>query len=303
MDTIKQLYKPPKKYQNSYIATNPREEYQADIMYMPNQYKKNDDYVLCVIDVGTKIADARILKNKTSKETLESMKEIISYMGKPQQIYCDSGGEFNSKEFKHWATVNNIKMIYTTRHAPFVERFNQTIKRMLYMHMEEFGYKTWGKELLSRMIRNYNNRFHRSIKMKPLEASKNWTKAHENIQLNALPVKYKNLYNIGDKVRILNKTAYKHSYLPNWSKRVYTINDKQNGEYILNNGKSYHYNDILLIDQSPQARNITEPDLEDEHSKIVKEKKRHQIFRREDIKEENIINQPRIRKKKEILNL
>ena len=76
MDTIKQLYKPPKKYQNSYIATNPREEYQADIMYMPNQYKKNDDYVLCVIDVGTKIADARILKNKTSKETLESMKEI-----------------------------------------------------------------------------------------------------------------------------------------------------------------------------------------------------------------------------------
>lgn len=323
-DPLHQIFQPINKIQNSYIADHPLEEFQIDIIYMPNTHRKSDDYVLTCIDVGTKIADARLLKDKTTNEAIRAMDEIISRMGKPKQIYCDSGGEFTSKEFKKWAEDNDINMFYTLQHAPFIERFNQTIKGRIYKYITHYGYETWNADLLKDMIENYNNSYHRIIGMTPNKAKDNWEKAKENIILNALPVKDKYNIKVGDKVRIINKQgAYKHSYLPNWSKQIYTVDKIENGigggEYYLD-GKDGEFleNDLLHIpndtyevytpverfkelpiDITRQIQSFLQP--VNQKVKYIKEKKARQYLRKMDIDESNIVDKPRERKSTQFL--
>lgn len=323
-DPLHQIFQPINKIQNSYIADYPLEEFQIDIIYMPNTHRKNDDYVLTCIDVGTKIADARILNDKTSKEAIRAMTDIIQDMEKPKQIYCDSGGEFTSTDFKNWAKDNNINMFYTLQHANFIERFNQTIKDRIYKYITHYGYETWNKDLLKDMIENYNNSYHRIIGMTPNEAKENWEKAKENIMLHALPVKDKYNIQVGDKVRTINKQGtYKHSYLPNWSKQIYQVERIENGtggaEYYLH-GKEGEYleNDLLHIpndtyeiytpverfQQLPVdiTRHIQEY-LQPVNQKVkhIKEKKAKQYLKKHEIDEANIIDKPRERKATQFL--
>ena len=88
---------------------------------------------------------------------------------------------------------------------------------------------------LDKLVNKYNNSYHRSIKMKPIDAS---LKVNENIIRN-------NLYNfnitnkepkftIGDRVRVsLLKNTFEKSYISNWSEEIFIIDDikKSNVHY------------------------------------------------------------------------
>ena len=88
---------------------------------------------------------------------------------------------------------------------------------------------------LDKLVNEYNNSYHRSIKMKPILASK---KLNENIIRN-------NLYNfkitnkkpkflIGDKVRVsLLKNTFEKSYTSNWSEEIFIIDDIKNLMFII----------------------------------------------------------------------
>ena len=64
-------------------------------------------------------------------------------MGVPDSIYCDEGSEFTNKKFLQLLDTKNIKIIYATNHAPFVESFNRTMKRMMDRYMEFNELTTW----------------------------------------------------------------------------------------------------------------------------------------------------------------
>ena len=80
---------------------------------------------------------------------------------------------------------------------------------------------------LDKLVNEYNNFYHRSIKMKPINASK---KSNENIVRNNLyDFKYtnkKSKFSIGDKVRIsLLKNTFEKSYISNRSEEISIIDD------------------------------------------------------------------------------
>ena len=123
---------------------------------------------------------------------------------------------------------NNIKL-YSTNNSEIksavIERFNRTFKNMMYKKFTE-NKNTIFYNILDELVNNYNNKYHSTVKMTPIEASK---KVNEN--------KIKNIYNfektkkpgkfkIGDRVRIsLEKNIFEKSYETNWTEEIFVIYD------------------------------------------------------------------------------
>lgn len=307
-----QAYKRPNKKYNSYVASKPREEFQIDIMYMTNNRKNNDDYILTCIDVGTKIADAEIIRNKTPSEVLKGFLLITERMGKPDQIYADSGSEWKGAFLKH-VQDNDIKLITVLTHAPFVERFNQTLKNMIYKHLQQHGYNEWNDSLLKRMIKTYNHTYHSVIEMTPRQALKDWDKAQINIYKHAKVYRPKGkkhrVFKVGDKVRLLKKAGFKQrSFLPYYTLGTYTIERIEDEKYYITGiDKPYLKHQLRHATDTKDENEYTSSDEDNRHDNIheqvTKTKKNNQFFRREDIDKNNILHTKRERKPVNRLNL
>ena len=123
---------------------------------------------------------------------------------------------------------NNIKL-YSTNNSEMksavVERFNRTFKNMMYKNFTENNNVIF-YNILDELVNNYNNKYHSTIKMTPIDGSK---KINEN--------KLKNIYNfentkkpgkfkIGDKVRLsLEKNIFEKGYDTNWTQKIFVIYD------------------------------------------------------------------------------
>lgn len=114
--------------------------HQADLLFLPedNGYK----YALVVVDVGSRLIDARPLKTKESDEVLEAFKKIYSgQILKPPTnvISVDSGHEFLSgvKNYFEKELKVQIKKAKPGRHRQqsIVERKNKDIGKLLFKRM------------------------------------------------------------------------------------------------------------------------------------------------------------------------
>src|SRR5437879_3187966 len=95
------------------------------------------------------------------------MEQIVKRMGIPKYVYCDEGSEFNNDQFKKLMDKHGIELIFTLRHATIVERLNRTIKEMLYKYLQSTIQKR--SHVLPKILKNYNNSYHRIIGMAPNE--------------------------------------------------------------------------------------------------------------------------------------
>lgn len=89
--------------------------------------------------------------------------------------------------------------------------------------------------ILDDLVNNYNNSYHRSIKMSPIKASDpiNKTIVHENLfgkaPFKILSSSKGTKFHIGDTVRITKyKTIFAKGYLPNWSTEQFKIDKVHN---------------------------------------------------------------------------
>ena len=110
-----------------------------------------------------------------------------------------------------------------------VERLNRTLKEDMWKYFSAnntFKYI----DILQTFVDKYNNEFHESIKMTPIEASnkKNenlvWRNLYGDLKLASDSPKYA----IGDKVRITKKKRqFEKGYTPNWTEEIFTISKIQ----------------------------------------------------------------------------
>jgi len=112
--------------------------------------------------------------------------------------------------------------------AAIVERFNRTLKEKMYRCFSSLDgvNKNW-VDLLPKLLENYNNSYHRSIKMTPTEAEKpeNKYKVINNLYFisRLTPVKLK--FKLGDNIRLSKvKSVFTKGYLPNYTNEIFTIN-------------------------------------------------------------------------------
>lgn len=131
-------------------------------------------YLLTAIDSFTRKAWVRPLKNKSSSAVLEAFLSILKAMQTlPKRLLCDQGKEFVNASFKSALESRNIRMIhlYSEQKAAHVERFNRTLKRLIYSLMTQRKNRTY-IDRLPDIVRSYNGREHRIIKMTPEDADK-----------------------------------------------------------------------------------------------------------------------------------
>ena len=114
--------------------------------------------------------------------------------------------------------------------AVVIERFNRTFKNKMYKQFTVQA-NTQYLDMLPKLVKEYNNTKHSSIKMTPTEASKkkNQGIVYFNLYGDMEQVSSKPKFKIGDNVRIskYKRKVFDKGYTPNWSEEIFKIDEIQ----------------------------------------------------------------------------
>ena len=159
-------------------------------------------YIFTNIDIFSKIAYAFPLKSKKIQDIKLCFEKIFKN-NKPKYIWSDKEPAFLSKEMQQFFKDNNVKIYQTNSHlkAVFIERFNRSLRELMMKKFFKNDNTVW-YNILPKLIKIYNNRYHSTIKMEPTEVNKSNEKyIKENIYTYDRTSKIPK-FKIGDLVRI-----------------------------------------------------------------------------------------------------
>ena len=120
---------------------------------------------------------------------------------------------------------NNIEIQSTHNEGKSVvaERFIRTLKNKIYKYMTSISKNVY-IDKLDDIVNEYNNTYHRTIKMKPVDVKDNTYIDFEK-EVNDKDPKFK----VGDYVRTSKyKNIFAKGYMPNWSEEVFVIKKVKN---------------------------------------------------------------------------
>lgn len=219
-----------KKYPTrQYIVHDVDEQWQADLADVSSTSDENrgHKFILTVIDIFSRYAWARPLKNKSGKEVAAAFKDIFKEKRIPRRIQTDQGKEFENREVRRLFDEHDIELfsVKSAYKAAIVERFNRTLKRKLWQQFTMNLNQKW-LNLLQKTISSYNNSVHRTIGCKPINVTgdkvsdireKIFNKRRKQSQEK---IKIK----VGDQVRISKvKSIFEKGYLANWTEEIFTV--------------------------------------------------------------------------------
>ena len=202
----------------------------ADVadMQLLSRYNKGIRFLLCVIDIFSKYAWVFPLKDKKGISIVKAFRIILkqSNSRKPNKIWVDKGSEFYNAFFKKWLRDNDIVMYSTHNEGKSVvvaEEFIRTLKSKIYKYMTSISKNVYINKL-DDIVNEYNNTYHTTIKMKPIDVKDN-SYINADKEINNKNPKFK----FGDRVRISKyKNIFAKGYTPNWSEEVFVIKKVKN---------------------------------------------------------------------------
>ena len=178
-----------------------------------SKYNKGIRFLLCVIDIFTKYPWFVPLKDKKGVSIVTAFQSILKQSNrKPNKIWVDKGSEFYNASFTKWLRDNDIVMYSANNEGKSVlaERFIRTLKSKIYKHMTSISKNVY-IDKLDNIVNEYNNTYHTTIKMKPIDVKDN-TYINTDKEINNKDSKFK----VGDRVRISkNKNIFAKGYTPN----------------------------------------------------------------------------------------
>ena len=214
------------------IANHINQIHSTDLVDMSQYLKINTGYkyIFTNIDIFSKIAYAYPIKSKKIQDIKPCFEKLFK-KNKPKFIWSAKELAFLSKEMQQFFKDNDVKIYHTNSHlkSVIIERFNRSLRELM---MKEFVKKnnTVYYNILPKLIKIYNNRYHSTIKMSPIKVNKNNEKyIKENIYIYNKTSKIPK-FKIGDLVRISLKRRDifdKPSSNIKWSEelfKIYSIN-------------------------------------------------------------------------------
>ena len=144
---------------------------------------------------------------------------------KPNKISLDKGSELYNNCFKKCLRDNDIEMYSTHNEGKSVvaERFIRTLKTKIYKYMTSVSKNVY-IDKLDDIVNEYNNTYHRTIKMKPVDVKDN-AYIDSGKDVNDKDPKFQ----VGDHVRISKcKNDFAKGYTPNWYEEVFVIKEVKN---------------------------------------------------------------------------
>ena len=141
-------------------------------MQQNSKWNKDYKYVLMVIDVYSKYGWIVRLKNKQGETVRDAFQSIFKDGRKPQFLWTDKGTEFYNKHVKDLLAKNKITLYSTENEdkSGVFQRWNHAIKKKMWKQFTVQG-NTQYLDFLPKILKQYNNTKHNSIKMTPTEAS------------------------------------------------------------------------------------------------------------------------------------
>ena len=195
-------------------------------MQLLSKYNKGIRFLLCVIDIFSKHAWVVPLKDEKDISIVKAFQSILKQSNrKPNKIWVDKGSEFYNAYFKKWLRDNDIVMYSTHNEGKSVvaKRFIRTLKSKIYKYMTSISKNVY-IDKLDDIVDEYNNTYHTTIKMKPIDVKDN-TYINTSKETNNKDPKFK----VGDHVRISKyKNIFAKGYMPNWSEEEFVIKKIKN---------------------------------------------------------------------------
>ena len=170
-------------------------------MQLLNKYNKGIRFLLCVIDIFSKYAWVVPLKDKKGIRIVKAFQSILKQSNrKPNKIWVDNEGK-----------------------SAAAERFIKTLKSKIYKYMTSISKNVY-IDKLDDIVDEYNNTYHTTIKMKPIDVKDNMY-INTSKEINKKDPKFK----VGDRIRISKyKNIFAKGYMPNWSEEVFVIKKVKN---------------------------------------------------------------------------
>jgi hypothetical protein len=246
----KELHRPRRRrYPTRHVITEfPNDLWQADIIEMASllPWNKGYPYLLTVMDTFSKVAYARPLKNKTGKEVTEAFTDILKNT-KVKNLQTDQGKEFFNQQFKTLMKEKGINHYHTfsDKKASQIERFNRTIKNIMWRHFTRNNSLKWVK-ILPTIVQEYNQRKHRTIGMPPNKVRHRHIPQIKQHMLKQRrhPPPPKHPFKIGNIVRIsrIRNIFAKEASNYNWSEELFKVVNVQKTHPI-----TYELEDLLGV--------------------------------------------------------
>ena len=144
-------------------------------MQLISKFNKGFRFLLCVIDNFSKYAWVAPLKDKKGLSIVDAFQKIIDDSNrKPNKTWVDKGGEFYNNYFKKWLKDNDVETYSINNEGKSVvaEKFIRTLKTKIYKYMTPVSKNVY-IDKLDDIASEYNNTYHRTTKMKPVDVKDN----------------------------------------------------------------------------------------------------------------------------------
>ena len=229
-DLSEELTKPIiNKFERKKIIINHIDEiHSSDLIDMVKYSKMNKGYkyIFTNIDIFSKYAWSFSIKSKKISDIKPCFQKIFKER-KPKYIWADQESSFFSKEMLKFFENNNVKIYYTYSNlkAVVIERFNRSLRELMVKEFVKNNNTVW-YNILPKLIKTYNNRYHHTIKMKPINVNKTNEKHIKNTVYNYNMTNKIPKFKINDLVRISLKRRElfdKPSGNIKWSEELFKI--------------------------------------------------------------------------------
>ena len=181
-----------------------------------------------VLDVFSKYGWIVPLKDKKGETVSNAFKSIFKEARKPEYLWTDKGKEHVKDLLEKYKIT-----LYSTENeekSSVCERWNRTIKTKMWKQFTIQG-NTKYIDILPKILKQYNNTKHSSIKMTPTEASKkkNEVTVYYNLYGDTETLSSQPKFKVGDRVRIskYKRTTFDKGYTPNWTEEIFIIDKIQ----------------------------------------------------------------------------
>ena len=175
-DLSEELNKPViNKFTRKKIIVNYIDEiHSCDLVDMQKYSRMNKGYkyIFTNIDIFSKYAWSFPIKSKKISDIKPCFEKIFKER-KPKFIWSDKESAFFSKEILKFFKDHNIEIYYTNSNlkAVVIERFNRSLRELMMKEFVKNNNTVW-YNILPKLIKFYNNRYHNTIKDKPININK-----------------------------------------------------------------------------------------------------------------------------------
>ncbi|RZF31937.1 hypothetical protein LSTR_LSTR011534 [Laodelphax striatellus] len=158
--------------------------YQADLVEMIPYARQNKGYryIITIINCLSKFALAIPIKSKSADDVVKAMHPILAQYPM-KHLQTDDGKEWFNSKFQQLVQQYGINhySTFSDKKASIVERFNRTLKHLMWVKFTERGTYRW-TDILTSLVKEYKCRVHRTIGMRPADVEK----VHEKLLLSKL---------------------------------------------------------------------------------------------------------------------